>query len=81
RNPHMNDASDYLSNNYVSEFVTTDFNKFKDNIDRIPWVVLSWGCEKKPILKELKKMWLEYIDSMDILTCGVLSNSSDNRDR
>ncbi|MEG0006289.1 MAG: hypothetical protein RR730_10730 [Clostridium sp.] len=81
RNAHMKDASNYLSNNYASELVTTDFNKFKDNIDRIPWVVLSWGCEKKPILKELKKMWLEYIDSIDILTCGVLSNSSDNRDR
>ncbi|MEF9951737.1 MAG: hypothetical protein RR840_04850 [Clostridium sp.] len=81
RNPDMDSASSYLRDNYESELVTTDFNKFKNDIDRIPWVVLSWGCKKNTLVDKLKKIWLKYLDNIEGLKCGVLSTSKDNKEQ
>lgn len=77
RNSGINEANNYYKKlSRDCEFETLlhlDFEDFKENINKIPWVLLGWGCSGTKALSEKKEEWNEYITERNVKIVGVRS--------
>lgn len=75
RNSGINEATNYykklIKDSEYNYLLNKDFFDFKENVSKLPWVLLGWGCSGAKILTEKKAEWNEYIEKKEIVSLGV----------
>lgn len=77
RNGGITEATNYYKrmcrDGEYEELLNRDFTDFKDNVNKLPWVLIGWGCSGAKILTEKKEEWIGYINDKNIVNIGVNS--------
>lgn len=60
-----------LNINKYEKFLFRDFEDFKITTDKIPWLLVAWGCQDNKELNAEKKKWLKFIASRKIKNFGI----------